>query len=117
MPHLQVRECVPEQAGGALQLPDPLIRTPPRTLIHMPHLQVGEGVLEQADGALRQAVGVERLLGGGGLQVVGGLRTVDVWTGIQVLVMKRRGVGRARATGAMAFGRVARCSGCRHNGR
>ena len=33
-------------------------------------LQVGEGVLEQRDGALRQAVGVERLLPGGRLQVV-----------------------------------------------
>ena len=33
-------------------------------------LQVGEGVLEQRDGALREAVGVERLLPGGRLQVV-----------------------------------------------
>ncbi len=33
-------------------------------------LQVGEGVLEQRDGALGEAVGVERLLPGGRLQVV-----------------------------------------------
>jgi hypothetical protein len=38
-----------------------------------PHLQVGEGVLEKGDGALSEAVGVEGLLAGGGLEVLGGL--------------------------------------------
>lgn len=41
------------------------------------HLEVGEGILEQADGALGQSVGVEGLLGGGRLQVLGGLGEDD----------------------------------------
>jgi len=62
-------------------------------------LQVGECVLEEADGALGEAVGVERLLRGGGLEVVGGLAVGGRgW---------RRGFGCARC-----LSRYSQCARC-----